>query len=381
MTSILAYQVTPVPTASEFAELIHNPGWHVGGIIIAVIGLIVAVVLLHSARNRKQLSYHVLVQAPLVSLREEQELNGRLTVLWDEQPLSDQDIERVLVRVTNTGADEVYAEDWSGPVTFNFGENSEVLTASAMGSGPGNNEARVGREPTLKNQVVLNPLSLGRGQSVTFKALVSHPAPLEVEGKSEGIKLDAFTERTTPRSRVSKAIALAAFLILANLALLVAVDTLANINGTVATAHSTIISIHNRVKYIDDRLGEAYDSATALTDRLEESYQRSSENYRNGVQPGANNVELSELVESLEFRSSSLNISIDILNASSYFIDVNLALSLLTNSLGGLNASLSGSSDTLVAVNSVVLAVVLVLLLGAIWNLVAKRRAIRTRTG
>jgi hypothetical protein len=206
-------QVTPTPTPYGFAEFIRDPGWQFGGAVVAIIGVLIAYLLFWAERQRKQLDYEVLVRTPLISIREEEELEGRLSILLDGQPLPKPDLETVVVRLTNSGNVPVDDEDFSGPIKLSFGDNAEVLTAAVIKTEPKHFEAMAQVEPDAKKQVLLSPVLLNKGQSVTIKSLVRQAGTLNVYGHIKGVELRNHQERKSSRSFVLTLIGIACVLL------------------------------------------------------------------------------------------------------------------------------------------------------------------------
>jgi len=114
-------------------------------------------------RDVKQLSYGIVAQGPLVSIRDNVE--GRLKVSYAGKPV--QNLNLTILRVMNTGNQSVKPEDFKRPLSFTFA--APLLSAEAGAANPPDMGASVrygGRTATL------NPLLINSGESVDIKVLV-----------------------------------------------------------------------------------------------------------------------------------------------------------------------------------------------------------------
>ena len=79
-------------------------------------------------RRFKELSYRVVSAEPLVSIREADELQGRLVVTFDGQPAQGANISAVVVRVWNSGNEPINDMDFKAPIFLTYGTGATVLT-------------------------------------------------------------------------------------------------------------------------------------------------------------------------------------------------------------------------------------------------------------
>ncbi len=171
---------TPTPSPNYgWLEFMRDPLWQFIGVIVALIAIIITIYFsLRSRREKpiKRLSPVIITETPLVSIREEEELKGRLVVLFDKQPMQKPDISMLIIEFSNTGTEPIDDEDYSGPIRIECGENSEVLTANVTKTEPNDFDAKAEIDPTDPTKALLNPVLLNAGQSVTVKILVRKAA-------------------------------------------------------------------------------------------------------------------------------------------------------------------------------------------------------------
>jgi hypothetical protein len=163
-------------------EFLRDPFWQFVGATLALVGIAVSVVLYYLQRRRKALSYDVVSRTPLMSVKEE--VQGRVQILFDGTPVSAAHM--VVIRVTNSGNVPIVPSDFLRPLKFGFGETVQILSAEIMETSPSNVEASLESD---SKAVVLTPVLLNAGDTVTFKVLLAQFAgKIEVDGRVVGVK-------------------------------------------------------------------------------------------------------------------------------------------------------------------------------------------------
>lgn len=159
-------------------EFLRDPVWQFIG---AIFGFI-AIVLFWRTRQNKLLSYKVIANSPLFSVKDEN--RGKLQVLFDEKPV--ENVYFIVVKIFNSGNIPIKSSDYEYPVNFNFGDKAKLLSAEVIETKPPDmkisatiDETRVSLTPTLMNE----------NDSVTVKMLVDQfNGQILVEGRIVGIK-------------------------------------------------------------------------------------------------------------------------------------------------------------------------------------------------
>ena len=90
-------------------------------VVVGILGLIVY-------RNRKRLSYKVILQERLLGVQEYME--GRVHVTFDGKPVHD--VRMVILHLPNTGNVPIEESDYLHPLGFNFGSDASVLSAEVV---------------------------------------------------------------------------------------------------------------------------------------------------------------------------------------------------------------------------------------------------------
>jgi len=163
-------------------EILRDQVWEfVGGVFLGLVAIIVTIILWRTQRRRKALSYEIISRTPLLSV--EDEVKGKVQILFDGNPV--QDIHLVVLKIINSGNVPIVSTDYERPVSLSFGENPRILTAEVSETDPDNLEISVDIQAT---KVMLDPVLLNGGDSITLKFLVSQLDEINIDGRIIGVK-------------------------------------------------------------------------------------------------------------------------------------------------------------------------------------------------
>ena len=105
-------------------DAFRDPMWQFIGAISGIGALMVAIIAVFVQRRRKELSYEVLSNSPVLSVREE--IEGKLVILFEQQPVKG--VQLLEVKLMNSGNQPITSSDFEAPVALEFGERSRILT-------------------------------------------------------------------------------------------------------------------------------------------------------------------------------------------------------------------------------------------------------------
>ena len=197
-------QATVTPTATTtpttnygWLEFIRDPFWQAIGAITAVIIFIATIIFTlwlarkdrviarierqqaekerqeaEKERNRSELTPILLANTPLITIKEEDELQGRLVITFDGKEMKEPNIHTLLMQFVNTGNKPIDDDFFSGPIRIDFEKDSEVLTASVVRTEPDQFDAIAEPDPTDSTRVLIHPVLLNEKQSITVKVLI-----------------------------------------------------------------------------------------------------------------------------------------------------------------------------------------------------------------
>lgn len=144
-------------------EKLRDPIWQFVGIIV---GMAVAFLIFWLQQSRKELSYEIVSQTPLVSVQDE--ARSRLQISFDGKPV--EDVTLIVLRLQNSGNVPITPADYIRPVTFNFGQSAAILSAEVTESVPSNIGASI---KTVSDTVELAPVLMNGDDSMTLKVLLT----------------------------------------------------------------------------------------------------------------------------------------------------------------------------------------------------------------
>lgn len=163
------------------SEILRDPMWQFIATVLAITAILVSIILYLKQRRCKAVSYEILSQTPLLSVKGE--IKGQLEILYKGKPV--QQVHLVLVRIINSGNTPILSTDYKLPISLNFGEEANILTSAVVKADPRNVQAALRVEG---RNAVLVPTLLNTGDSVTLKMLVTKFEEVKVDGRIVGVK-------------------------------------------------------------------------------------------------------------------------------------------------------------------------------------------------
>lgn len=161
-------------------DFLRDSIWNFIAVVVAIIALLIPFL----QRKRKELSYRIVVNTPLVSVSEE--LEGRVKVLLDDQPVSR--VNLLIVAFANTGNVPILANDYYKPIQISINANAQILPSlEIVETDP--IELKPYSEIINNSQIIIMPCLLNPSDSFQMRILVSDfNNELEVESRIVGIK-------------------------------------------------------------------------------------------------------------------------------------------------------------------------------------------------
>lgn len=144
-------------------EFLRDPVWQFVGAVIGLIGLVATILL---ARRKKRLSYRIRWIKELVSV--DDAVRGSVKVSFNDAPV--EKVHFVALSLYNTGGLSISKTDYETPISIQFGEQSQVLTASVGETRPKNLPVKLG---ITEKTVTLEPILLNPGDSLLLSCLVN----------------------------------------------------------------------------------------------------------------------------------------------------------------------------------------------------------------
>jgi hypothetical protein len=134
--------------------------------IFPALTLVASLIIYYKSRKTKKLSYKIITNEPLLTVDEE--LQGKVKVLYENNPL--EDISLLIIKFLNNGNEPIKSDDFEEPVTMSFSPNVGVLSTELINANPSTIRARLNSE---KDKIIIEPLLLNKGDSITIKMLLT----------------------------------------------------------------------------------------------------------------------------------------------------------------------------------------------------------------
>ncbi len=150
--------------------------------IFGLLGIGIAVLIYLLQRNKKSLSYQIVSEAPLLSVREGLERN--IKILFGEKPVPN--VHLVVLRILNDGNTPILANDFQNNLRFSFGKNTSVLSVETLETAPKTFKPEVVIE---SNCVVFQPTLWNNGDMIAIQLLLGgYNNLIECDSRIVGVK-------------------------------------------------------------------------------------------------------------------------------------------------------------------------------------------------
>jgi|SRR5450755_3466896 hypothetical protein len=162
---------------------LRDPIWQFTiNIVVGLIGIfitsIVSVAIFRRQQNRKGITYRIISDTPILSLKEE--IKGTIQLLFRTKSVSNARL--VILKIWNSENTPILPGDFIDPIRLSFGANSEILDAEMLESVPYHLKDKAKSSLKIETEsIVLEPILLNSRNSITLKILIAQTPPLTRE--------------------------------------------------------------------------------------------------------------------------------------------------------------------------------------------------------
>lgn len=195
--SLFSNLLTPAP----FFDFISSPVWTflggVGAIVAIPIALIPVFLTSRQQQNRRELSYQIVSNAPIVSVNKA--LEKRVEVLLDKKAVKGARL--LVIKVWNSSQLSIKPTDYVDPVKFIF-NNGTVISSEVLKTDPLNLLEPQDIKTFIKSSnasIELSKLHLNPQDTITFTVLLSGKSDIEIRGKLDQGQVINYREQTSKR--------------------------------------------------------------------------------------------------------------------------------------------------------------------------------------
>lgn len=160
-------------------EVLRDPMWQfIGG----VLAIATTFLIYYLQRQSKSLSYEILAKNRLLTINEE--LEGRIKILFDNKPTSD--ISLLSIKIFNSGNIAIPTSDYEHPISLSLGVKTSILSGTITNISPKNLKVKIQIE---NNHVLITPCLLNATDSITIKLLMTDfNNEIEFDARIVGVK-------------------------------------------------------------------------------------------------------------------------------------------------------------------------------------------------
>lgn len=169
------------------------------GIVAVLIALIVPVLLFIKGKNRKELSYEIISNTPLIT--SDEEIRKKFKIVFEDEEIKE-DVSLVLVRIVNTGNVSIKKEEFIEDIVIGGDRKFKVFTADLKETSPSNIRVEINNNAGNMGLIFISPLLLNPKDEMTLKLLIaSYENELKVSSRIVGVReIIKVKEKTSSKS-------------------------------------------------------------------------------------------------------------------------------------------------------------------------------------
>jgi len=168
---------------------LRDPLWQFFAVIVGIIAIAISIIIFYSQRQYKELSHEIISSSPL--LTKSKEIEGNVQILFDNKPVNN--VYLVVLKLINSGNIPISAKDYELPLSFDFGEQSNILLADVTNTEPEGLKINLN---IIKNKVMVNPFLLNANDTIILKILLSdYSSVIKPEARIYGVKDISFKRK------------------------------------------------------------------------------------------------------------------------------------------------------------------------------------------
>jgi hypothetical protein len=181
-------------------DFLRDAAWQFVGMILALLGIFVSILVYLKQRQVKGIAYEVISDTSVLSIQEE--VKGKIQVLYNGTPVEEAHL--VVLRIRNFGTASGSPADYILPLTFDFGENAEILDTEILETVPNDLKKEIALDKS-SHEVMMKPILLNSQDSIKLKVLVTRIDQINVGARINGMPR-IYKSEELPRAKRSRAI-------------------------------------------------------------------------------------------------------------------------------------------------------------------------------
>lgn len=148
-------------------DILRDPIWQFIGAFLALIAIGMSIYLFILQKNKKALSYRIITETALLTVNEE--IKGKLKIVYENVPV--QDVHLLVMKIENSGNVPITSSDFEEPLTFSFGETTQILSAETTDVVPRTLKPIISIKDS--NKIILEPTLLNGKDNFVVKLLLA----------------------------------------------------------------------------------------------------------------------------------------------------------------------------------------------------------------
>ncbi|NOT05687.1 MAG: hypothetical protein HOP27_13910 [Anaerolineales bacterium] len=163
-------------------EILRDPFWQFIGAFLALIAIIVSIYIYLLQKNKRSLSYEIVVSSELLTTNEE--LHGKIRILFGKSQI--QNIHLLVIEISNDSNGSILPADFYENLSFIFGDETKLLSAEIVECYPPSFKPKL---MIAKTSAVIEPTLINSQDYFKIKFLLSqYDNKFKINGRIAGVK-------------------------------------------------------------------------------------------------------------------------------------------------------------------------------------------------
>jgi len=163
-------------------DFLRDSIWQFIGAFLGLIAIAISVRIYYLQRGRKEITYEVLSNSPIVNVKNE--IKSEIKIFYKNRPV--EGINLIIIRFYNSGTLSISTHDFEEPIKLFLGDSAELINSEIIETKPEQLNPKLNNE---KDNITIAPLLLNPGDSFSLKIISLKPnEELKISGRILGIK-------------------------------------------------------------------------------------------------------------------------------------------------------------------------------------------------
>ena len=148
------------------SNLFSDQSWQIINAILTLVAIGISIYIFRKQNIKRSLAY-IVTERNLLKISEK--IKDKIEIRYDNKLLKSAHL--IILQVINNGNVEIRADDFDSPLSFNFDEDTTIISTQIIEKNPANLNPVI--DPSAPGKITLNPLLLNSGSLFSVELLIS----------------------------------------------------------------------------------------------------------------------------------------------------------------------------------------------------------------